>query len=180
MVTYLALLRAVNLLGHNRVSMADLRAMLEEMGFEEPRTLLQSGNVVFQAGRRSPPRLEAALEQEAAATLDVRTEFTVRTVEEWAEVIAKNPFRKEAKRDPSHLLVMFLKDAPGAAAAKELGAAIRGRETAAVRGRHAYLVYPDGVGRSKLTTALIERKLGTRGTARNWNTVLKLAALAES
>ncbi len=73
---------------------------------------------------------------------------------------------------------MALKGAPDAGAVAALQAAITGREVVRADGRHAYLVYPDGVGRSRLTLALIEKKLGTSGTARNWNTALKLAALA--
>jgi len=74
--------------------------------------------------------------------------------------------------------VMFLKTSPSRDAVTALQNAIKGREVVKAEGRQAYLVYPDGVGRSRLTTALIEQKLGTRGTARNWNTVLKLADLA--
>ena len=73
---------------------------------------------------------------------------------------------------------MALKAAPTAAAIKALSEGYNGPETIHVAGRDAYLIYPEGIGRSKLTNALIERKLGVAGTARNWNTVLKLAALA--
>ncbi len=76
------------------------------------------------------------------------------------------------------MLVIFLKDAPAATHVRALQAAVSGREVLRTDGAHAYVVYPDGVGRSRLTHALIERKLGTRGTGRNWNTVLRLAALA--
>ncbi len=75
---------------------------------------------------------------------------------------------------------MVFKRAPKPADVEALRAAITGREVVEAVGAHAYLVYPDGIGRSRLTTALIERTLGTRGTGRNWNTVLKLAALAAS
>jgi uncharacterized protein (DUF1697 family) len=177
-LTYLALLRAVNLLGYNRVAMADLRELLARMGFTEPRTLLQSGNVVFRGRARSAARLERQLETEAEKSLGIRADFMVRTTEEWKGVIAGNPFRTEAARDPAHLLVMFLKHAPEAGAVEALRSAMRGPEWVDVEGRHAYFVYPEGIGRSKVTTALIERKLGTRGTGRNWNTVLKLGALA--
>jgi uncharacterized protein (DUF1697 family) len=74
---------------------------------------------------------------------------------------------------------MFLKEAPSREDVIALQTAIKGREVVRAEGRHAYIVYPDGVGRSRLTNALIERKLGTRGTGRNWNTVLKLGALAD-
>ncbi|HEU4642538.1 MAG TPA: DUF1697 domain-containing protein [Gemmatimonadaceae bacterium] len=177
MTTHIALLRAINVGGNSKVAMADLRALFTELGFADPRTLLQTGNVVFGGGRRSSATLERLLEQEMEQRLALRTDFFIRTAAEWERVIAGNPFPDAAKRDPGHLLVMFLKDAPGAERAEALRKAITGREIAGVDGRHAYLVYPDGVGRSRLTTALIERTLGTRGTGRNWNTVCKLAAL---
>jgi uncharacterized protein (DUF1697 family) len=178
--TYIALLRAVNLAGLNKVGMADLRALVAGLGFHDPKTLLQSGNVVFSGRSRSSAALEDALKKEAVTRLGVSTEFFVRTADEWTEVVAGNPFKKEAKKDPGYLLLAALKDAPDKKAFAALTDAIRGRETLRVKGRHAYIVYPDGVGRSKLTMAVIEKKLGTRGTARNWNTVLKLAAAAQA
>jgi len=176
--THIALLRAVNVARHNQVAMADLRAFLVALGFRDVRSLLVSGNLVFGGGRLAGPALERRLEAEAATRLGLETDFFVRTAEEWRAVVAKNPFREAAGRDPGRLHVMFLKDAPGAARARALQATITGRETVAAAGRQAYIVYPDGAGRSKLTVARIEKGLGTRGTSRNWNTVLKLAALA--
>ena len=94
-------------------------------------------------------------------------------------VVARNPFRKEAERDPSHLVVMFLKAAANAKDLQAVQAAITGPEIIRADGRHLYIVYPAGIGKSRLTNALIEKKLGIRGTARNWNTVVKIAALAD-
>ena len=102
----------------------------------------------------------------------------MRSGSEWQDIIAANPFPKEAKTDPSHLVMMTLREAPSRAALAELQAAIKGSEQVRANGREAYFTYPDGIGNSKLTITIIERKLGTRGTARNWNTVLKLGALA--
>ncbi len=178
MTTHLALLRAVNLAGHKPVAMADLRSLLTGLGFADAQSLLQSGNLVFRGGRLSGARLERFLEDEARKRLALETDFFVRTAEQWETVVAANPFRAEAERDPARLLVVFLKDSPGLAQVRALQAAITGREVVRADGAHAYIVYPDGVGRSRLTHALIEKKLGTRGTGRNWNTVLKLAALA--
>jgi uncharacterized protein (DUF1697 family) len=110
----------------------------------------------------------------------VTTDYFVRTAQEWSAIIAANPFPSEAKRDPGRLVMMCLKDAPPPAAVKALQAAIKDREVVKARGAQAYFLYPDGMGRSKLTIGLIERMLGTRGTARNWNTVTRLGALAES
>lgn len=181
MTTYLALLRGINVGGHKMVAMADLRDLLTNLGFGGVRSLLQSGNLVFSSERRrSAAALERVLEEAAATRLRVQSDFLVRSAEEWKTVVASNPFREEAKSDPSHLLVVFLKEAPRARNVAALRAAIAGRERVRVKGREAYCVYPDGVGRSRLTHAIIEKQLGTRATGRNWNTVLKLGALAES
>jgi uncharacterized protein (DUF1697 family) len=178
MTKHIALLRAINLAGRNVVSMAKLKSLLERLGFSGAQTLLNSGNVVFGSDGQKPAELERLLEQATTTHLKVETDYFVRTSREWLQIIDANPFRREAKEDPGHLLGVCLKKAPGAADVKALQAAIRGREIVRAVGRQAYIVYPDGVGRSRLTTALIEAKLGTRGTARNWNTVLKLAAMA--
>jgi uncharacterized protein (DUF1697 family) len=181
MATHVALLRAVNLGAHNKVAMRDLCALVESCGLVDARSLLQSGNVVFTlgAGRAAAGAadLERLLEKASEKKLGVKTDYFVRTAKEWKALIAGNPFKEEAARDPSHLLMVALKDAPAAAAVRALQGAIAGRETVAVKGRHAYIAYRDGIGRSPLTMASIEKKLGTRGTGRNWNTVLKLAAL---
>lgn len=177
MTVFIALLRAVNVGGSGKVAMSDLRAMAADMGLEAPRTLLQSGNLVFSAKEKAEV-LESRLEAETARRFGLKTAYLVRTAAEWHELIAANPFPKEAKADPAHLVAMPLKAAPDTAAVTALREAIKGRETVTCVGRTLYLVYPDGIGTSKLTIAIIERKLGTVGTGRNWNTVLKLAALA--
>jgi uncharacterized protein (DUF1697 family) len=175
---YIALLRAINLAGRAQVSMSDLRELVTSLGFADVRTMLQSGNVVFRSSARSSAQLERRLETEAAKALDLRTDFFVRTVDEWQGVVADNPFRESAVRDPSHLTVVFLKGAPAGKDVDALQAAIKGREIVRPGRRHAYIIYPDGIGRSRLTSAMIEKMLGTRGTGRNWNTVVKLGALA--
>lgn len=179
MNTYIALLRGINVGGSTQVSMADLRDLLAELGLADARSLLRTGNLVFRSGAPGGAPLERLLEAGAEKRLDLRADFFVRTVDEWRGVVARNPFREEAERDPAHLVVLFLKSAPAAADVDALRASITGPEVVHADGRHAYLVYPDGIGRSRLTNTLIERKLGTRATGRNWNTVLKLGALAE-
>lgn len=179
MPTHVALLRGVNLAGRRMVPMAELRGLAAELGLAGAQTLLQSGNLVFGSERRSA-YLERLLQAEAERRLGLRTELFVRTAREWAEAVAHNPFREAAEKDPSHLVVVFLKDAPGAKSVKALQAAITGPEVVRAWDRHAYITYPAGIGDSRLTAAVIDRALGTRGTARNWNTVLKLAALVGS
>jgi uncharacterized protein (DUF1697 family) len=158
--------------------MADLRDLLTGLGFKDVKSLLQSGNVVFRADAPAGAELEARLEAETHKRLGLQTAFFVRTPRDLDAVIAGNPFPAEARSDPSHLVVMFLKAAPKAGAIEGLRAAIKGPELVQVKGKHAYVVYPAGIGESRLTTAVIEAKLGNQGTGRNWNTVIKLAALA--
>ena len=159
--------------------MRDLLEILARLGMRDARSLLQSGNLVFQSDLATTAELERLLEDAAEQRLGLKTDFFVRTAKDWKSIIAGNPFPEEAARDPSHLLVMFLREAPDRAAATAIQKAITGREVIRVKGRHAYVVYPDGIGRSRLTSLVIEKKLGTRGTGRNWNTVLKLGALAD-
>ena len=175
---YIALLRAINLAGRARVSMSDLRELFTTLGFGDVRTILQSGNVVFRSSARSSAQLERRLETETAKPLHLQTDFFVRSADEWRGILADNPFREEVVRDPGHLTVTFLKKAPSGKDVEALQAAIKGREIVRPGGRHAYIIYPDGIGRSRLTSAVIEKMLGSRGTARNWNTVFKLAELA--
>jgi len=179
-LTHAALLRAVNLGPHNKISMRDLQALATDLGLQGARTLLQSGNLVFGAGRLPAARLEATLEREAAKRLALSTDFFVRTASEWRAIVAANPFPAEAEADPAHLVLVCLKSAPPRGAGTALQKAIAGREVARVHGREAYITYPDGIGTSKLTIKVIERALGTSGTARNWNTVLKIGALLDA
>jgi uncharacterized protein (DUF1697 family) len=172
----IALLRGINVGGHAKLAMADLRALASSLGLDEPRTLLQSGNLVFRSDAPGEA-LERKLEDATAERFGFKVTYFLRDAAEWEKVIATNPFPDEAKADPGHLLVQFLRTAPDAAAIEALQDAIRGPEIVRAHGRHAYVIYPDGIGRSRLTGPMIEAKLGP-ATGRNWNTVLKLAALA--
>ena len=164
----IALLRAINIGSHKRVSMSDLRALADDVGFTGARTVLNSGNLVF-GSPLAPAQAERTLESEAKARLGLETEFMVRSAAQWRSIVARNPFPDEAARDPGRLLVMVCKTAPGKAL-KITGAR---NEVVRALGREIFIVYPDGVGRSKL-------KLSVLGTARNWNTVSKLNELASS
>ena len=177
MTTYIGLLRGINVGGARMVAMADLRAMMTALGFSDVTTVLQSGNVLFRGSPKAPARLESQLEAALEKRLGLTVACHVRTADEWHAIVEANPFTGEARRDPSHLLVTCFKSPLDKAKVKALQAAIAGPETLCADGRHLYMFFPDGVGNSK-AVALIDRKLAARGTARNWNTVTKLAALA--
>ena len=173
MTRYVALFRAINVGGHGKVAMADLREMGVSLGLGDPRTVLQTGNLVFDA--RAADALERQIETAAAERLGLKSDVMVRDADAWRTLVAANPFEAEARDDPAHLLLVLKQEAARDAQAA-LDAAIKGRERVRVSARSAYVVFPDGIGRSKLTTAVLERRLGTRATGRNWNSVAKIAA----
>lgn len=180
MPTHVALLRAVNVGGYNTVKMSELCALFSKLGLGNTKSLLNSGNVVFDGGAKDTKALETLLEAATTKRFGVTVDYMVRTRDEWKKLIAKNPFTGEAKTDPQRLGASVLKSAPARGAEQALRDVIvarGGRETARVIGSCAYIFYPDGFGKASITPAIIEKALGTRGTARNWNTVLKIAAL---
>ena len=176
MSPHVALLRGVNVGGNKGVPMAALKALAERLSLGGPRTLLQSGNLVFSSEGRKPEALEAALEQAIQAEIGVATRVCVRTAGEWNALVQANPFPEAARDDPAHLLLTAFKTPPKPDGAQTLAEVYHGPERIAVAREHAYIFYPEGVGTSKLTPALLGRHLG-QGTARNWNTVLKLQAM---
>ena len=137
MTIHIGLLRAVNLAGYNMIGMADLREFLAAVGMQDVRSLLQSGNVVFRSGARTAAQLERLLEQAAAKRLGLETDFFVRTAADLNAIIDGNPFPKEARVDPGHLLVVFLKEAPDREDVTALQKAIKGREVVRAIGRQA-------------------------------------------
>lgn len=163
MPTFIALIRGINVGGHKKLSMADLQAVCEELGYDDVRTVLNSGNVIFSAKKAAAAQLETAIAKKSGTEARV----ILRTPAELENAVERNPLKGE----PNRLMVMFLENEPKAALDWP------GPEQLHLDGRHLYLYYPNGSGTSKLTNAFIERKLGVAGTTRNWNTVQKLLTL---
>jgi uncharacterized protein (DUF1697 family) len=163
---YIALLRAVNV-GGRQLKMADLKAAAEKLGLEETRTFIASGNLLFKSGR-SEAAVKRALEDALTKHMGKRVEVMVRTAKEMEDAVAANPFSKE----PGNRVVAIFFDEPQAEQAIRSAKNVAD-ERLALGSREIYVHYPSGQGRSKL-------RLGTkaRGTARNMNTVAKLAELA--
>jgi uncharacterized protein (DUF1697 family) len=176
MPRHIALLRAINLGSRNRVSMPELRELLTGLGYGDVKTLVQSGNVVL-TSRVSPRRLERDLQRQIADGLGVDTPVVVRTRDELAKVIERDPFGAEAD-NPKLYQVTFLAEKPSAALARELSEADVAPERIELIGRELYTWHPDGIQRSKVDRLRTSSRLPT-GTARNWNTVTKLLELAD-
>lgn len=171
----ICLLRGVNV-GGVKVPMAELKAIAADAGFDNPRTLLASGNLVVDSDA-APDAVALKLEAGIEAHFGRRIEVVVRTPEQWAELIAANPFPAEAKDGGSKLLVMLMKDGIKPGAVEALRGFAAGEEKAEAVGGDLFFWHPDGIGRSKMAEKALPRLIGV-GTGRNWNTVLKLAEMA--
>jgi len=167
MTIYVALLRAVNVGGTGKLPMRDLAAMCERLGFAGVRTVLASGNVVF-ASDRNERKIKAALEDSLAAYAGKAVGVMVRTGPEMAAVLADNPF---PDAPPNRTVAIFLDGRPPAGALDDVRG--RGDEDLVLGKREIYVRYGHGMGKSKLRIPAAET-----GTARNMNTVARLAALA--
>jgi uncharacterized protein (DUF1697 family) len=176
MAHLVALLRGINLGSRNRIGMADLRALLGDLGYDGVRTHLQSGNVVLTT-RQGPKRVGPAIERGIRERFGLDVDVIVRTSEEIAEIIGADPLGDMAT-DGSRYFVVFLSDAPDPAAIRALTGEDFAPERLAVRGRELYAWCPEGVRDSRLFKALGRQRLAPTSTFRNWNTVTKLAEMA--
>ena len=177
MARQIALLRGINLAARNRVSMPDLRRALAEAGYDDVATLVQSGNIVLTSAKE-PKTLEREISKLVLDEFGVTSATVVRTRDELAETIERNPI-PEGPSTPKLFQVTFFPEQPDPGGVARLAEQDFGREQVVVIGREAYAWHPDGIQRSKLAREL-GRRLGDGGTARNWNTVTKLLELADA
>ncbi len=174
------LLRAVNV-GGRKVVMSELKTMADAMGFAETRTLLASGNLVLDAGGLPSDALEAALEGEFQKRFGFHAEFICRTAAEWRTLMDGCPFPEDAATRGNRLLCLVSQGAPATDVVAVLeGLAVAG-ERVARHGDDIWIAFSDdGIANSKLATAKAMKAFGVPTTGRNWNTVEKLAVLAQA
>lgn len=178
--TVICLLRSVNVGGHGILKMEALRALCTSLKFRNVQTYVQSGNVVFHSDEADLDVLVQKIEKALERKFGFRPAVMLRTTADLRRIVAKNPFAKRSDIEPSRLLVSFLGTDPPKDALQIIREKNPGREEVHLHGRELYIYFPDGIARSKLSTALLDRALKTPGTARSWNTVNKLLAIAES
>jgi uncharacterized protein (DUF1697 family) len=175
-----SLLRGVNVGGHHKLKMEDLRELYESLGLCHAQTYVQSGNVVFRTDARDFTRLSKRIADAIEQRFAFRPGVILRTAAELRAVIAANPFASRRDLDPSRLLVQFLADEPPADVREQILRIESEPEELRMVGCELYIYYPNGVARPKVPWTVIERILQTPGTGRNWNTVRKLLEMAES
>jgi uncharacterized protein (DUF1697 family) len=178
MPVFIALLRGINVGGHKKVRMSDLKAICDTIGLEDVQTYLQSGNVVFSSRRAATGALARSIETALQERAGVEARILLRTTAELRNVVAGNPFKGE--RDPSRLMVAFLDGELTKEAKAALQKAAADDEELHFAVREVYIYFPEGAGNSKLMGAMTEKKLGVAATTRNWNTVTALLRLAEA
>ncbi len=172
----IALLRAINVGGHNKVPMKALVGTFERLGYTDVQTYIQSGNVAFTASGREA-EIVSALERAIAEDFGFSVPVIVRTAEQWRLLARNNPYLA-ARVDPGQVHIGCLSGVPKAGATLDLARSPGDGFT--LLGRELYLHLPNGVGKSKFTNDYIERQLGVSVTIRNWNTVKQLVAMSES
>lgn len=177
MPVYIALLRGINV-GGVRIKMADLRDLFDELGYSDAKTLLQSGNVVFESDQSDTQAIVRAIEDGIQRNFDYQVPVVLRDASQMQAIYDAYP--PASDEEPKFYHLLFLKETPPDGALEALKAAYDGPERINLRGDELYVYYVNGAGRSKLTTNLIERHLKVSATARNWNTVEKLVAMVEA
>jgi uncharacterized protein (DUF1697 family) len=175
---HVVLLRGINLGSRNRIAMGELREALEEAGFKDVRTYVQSGNVVLESTAK-PESVGRKVEKLIAERFGLEIPVVVRSRAELARIVKRNPLGKVAT-DPKRYQVTFLEKELSAKVVRELEEAAAPEERVAVAGREVYAWHPKTIARSKLWTKLAGKTLGATATSRNWATVEALFALADA
>jgi uncharacterized protein (DUF1697 family) len=179
MAAIVSMLRGVNVGGHNKIKMDALRSLYESMKLREAQTYVQSGNVIFRTAERDIALLTKRIEDGIERKLGFRPDVILRTAAEMRQVILRNPFAKRRGIEPGKLLVSFLASDPGEEGRKKVLQMKCDPEELRIEGREVYIYFPNGIGRSKLPWARLDKMLKTPGTGRNWNSVTKMLEMAE-
>lgn len=180
MAVAIALLRGINVGGHHKIRMDLLRDLCGTAGMRDAETYIQSGNVVFRADARELSKLGGRLESAIEKAVGFRPAVILRTLGDFRAVLANNPFAGREGIEPAKLAVTFLDAEPDAASRRALDKVETDPEEIHLVGRELFVYFPEGMGRSKLPVGALEKAMKIAGTTRNWNTVTKLAAMAEA
>lgn len=179
MPVVISMLRGVNVGGHHKIKMDALRSLYVSLKLEDPRTHIQSGNVIFRTREKNLPALAKKIQTAIEREFGFRPEVMLRTADELRQTIAATPFPAHRALDPSKVLVTFLASDLAAEAHAAFQTFKAHPEELHLKGRELFIYFPSGMGQSKLRWSAIEKLLKAPGTARNWNTLTKMLAIAE-
>jgi uncharacterized protein (DUF1697 family) len=173
---FIALLRGINVGGHNKIPMAELRSVCADLGWDDVQSYIQSGNLVFKASS-TPANLEIELEGAIERQFGLSIPVIVRAEADWSAYVNGNPYPEASQREPNLVMLILSKAPPNRDAVEGLLERALNDERIVQMGDALWIHFPGGSGRSKLSPALLDRLVGSTVTARNWRTVLKLDEL---
>ena len=179
MPVYISLLRGINIGAHKRMKMEKLRASCQALRFEQIASYIQSGNLVFNAGKLSPDAVSKKIERQIEADFGFHADVITRTADELKKIIRTNPLLKEPGVDASKLHVVFLSRTPSTESLNKLESLTLTPDRVRVSGKEIYFYFPNGVSGGSLWKHNLDRVIRVTGTMRNWNTVNKLTEMAE-
>ena len=181
MKTYIALLRGINVGGHRKIKMADLKSMLERIDFKDVATYIQSGNVVFKSNETSKQHLEQSIENGIKQTFDFEVVVLVKSLQDIKQILNNSPYTNTAELEANQVYYAILKTEPEPDQDnfKALDSKNYPNDTFCITKNCVYLNYKNGAGKAKLTNNIIEKKLKVSATSRNHRTMLKLIEISE-
>jgi uncharacterized protein (DUF1697 family) len=177
MTIYIALLRGINVGGHNKIKMADLKSLLEAMGLQKVKTYIQSGNVLFES-QEEAKQLSRRIEDEINKKFGLTVPVVLRTAEEYERIIRNCPFATDDLKEGESVQIAFLAKEPSQEGINQLNSFKTDPDEFSINGKDVYLFFRQSIRDSKLAAQL--PKLGVPATVRNWNTVIKLDTMAKA
>src|SRR6266567_5384894 len=179
MTRFMSLFRGINVGGNRTIRMDELKDLYASLGLKDVVTYIQSGNVVFTSDDADLAQLPGQIEDGFAKKFGFHAKVIVRTSAELRDIIDNNPFQNQPMKESKWVTVIFLATRPDSTAQEDLQKTYVGPEELYIIGQELYIYYTNGIGRSKLSLTLIEKKLKTIGTGRNWNTILQLQKMIQ-
>jgi uncharacterized protein (DUF1697 family) len=179
MITYICILRGINVSGHRMIKMEALRQLFAGLGFFNVQTYIQSGNVIFQSKDANRHKLETLISNAILKKYNFDIPVLIKELEELRQIILSNPFINDKKKDIAHLHVTYLSGNPVLSHFKEIKEGQYKPDEFQIIGNNIYLYCPNGYGISKLTNSFWESKLKVTATTRNWKTSNELIRIAE-
>lgn len=179
MTTYISILRGINVSGQKSIRMKSLKELYEKLGFEEVKTYVQSGNIVFRSSELNAERLEEKISRQIIKEFGFEVPVMVMSMEQLKKIISNNPLSKDPRKEPAYLHVTFLASAPPEVRMNMIENKKSEGEAIEVSGKAVYLYCPNGYGKTKLSNNFLESILQVTATTRNWKTTQQLYKIAE-
>lgn len=180
MMTYISILRGINLGGHKTIKMEALKKMLSQLGFAAIHTYIQSGNIVYQYKKTDTKKLDFLIKEQIETVFGFDVPVITITINEFKKIRNSNPFLKDKLKEESFLHVSFLADKPASENLNKIIAVNYLPDEFKIIDKAVYLFCPNGYGKTKLSNTFFENKLKVNATTRNWKTTNELISMADT